>query len=222
VLKSFQDDGVVYLELRTTPRAIPTSSLTKDGYVGLVLSCISSFSSAQMTTKLVLAIDRRNTAAEAEAVVDLALKHRAHGVVGVDLCGNLSVGDVFQFGAAFARARAAGLGITPHFAETPHASSDEELRALLDLQPHRLGHVIHVATPWKEIIRERRIALELCLSCNAHAKMIAGGFADHHFRDWWDGGDGSECLVVLCVHANSLSSPLLSSPNYPQLRTSIA
>jgi adenosine deaminase len=208
VLKSFQDDGVVYLELRTTPRAIPASGLTKDAYISLVLSCISSFPTTRMTSKLILAVDRRNTAAEAEAVVDLALRYRAHGVVGVDLCGDPSVGSVFQFRAAFARARAAGLGITLHFAETPHASSDEELRALLDFQPHRLGHVIHVAAPWKEIVRERRIALELCLSCNVHAKMIAGGFADHHFGDWWDGGDGSGCPVVLCVRTTPLQISL--------------
>lgn len=157
-----------------------------------------------MVTKLILSIDRRNTAAEAHAVVDLALKYRAQGVVGIDLCGNPSVGDVSLFREAFSRAKEAGLGVTLHFAETPSTGSDKELRTLLDFQPDRIGHVIHVAEHWEKVIRERRIALEICLSCNVNAKMTTGGFGSHHFRRWWD-GTGRECPVVLCVSIVSRS-----------------
>ena len=31
---------------------------------------------------------------------------------------------------------------------------------------------------------KRNIGVELCLSCNIHAKMIAGTYSDHHFG-WW-------------------------------------
>jgi adenosine deaminase len=161
-----------------------------------------------MTTKLILAIDRRNTASEADEVVDLALKYRAQGVVGVDLCGDPTVGDVSIFRAAFARAKAAGLGITLHFAEAPQSSTDDELRTLLEFEPDRIGHAIHVSEQWKKVIRERRIGLELCLSCNVNAKLIMGGFADHHFGEWWAGSQGKGCPIILCV---SSASPLRAS-----------
>lgn len=202
VLQSFQDDGTVYLELRTTPRAIPAAGITKDSYVQLVLSCISSFKSSTMTTRLILSIDRRNSEEEALEVVDLALKYRSKGVVAVDLCGDPAKGNVSTFRGAFKKAKDAGLRITLHFAEAPQSSTDTELRTLLSYEPDRIGHVINVPDEIREIIIARKIGLELCLSCNVHAKMITGSFGDHHFGYW----RGKGCPVVLCVSLLSLIS----------------
>jgi adenosine deaminase len=195
VLQAFQDDGVVYLELRTTPRAIPSADITKDDYVQLVLSCISSFKSSTMKTKLILSVDRSNSAEEAMDVVKMALKYRSRGVVGVDLCGNPAKGDVSIYREAFKKAKEEGLKITLHFAEAPQSSTDTELRTLLSYEPGRIGHVINVPDEIKEIIIARKIGLELCLSCNVHARMITGSFGDHHFGYW----RGKGCPVVLCV-----------------------
>lgn len=195
VLQSFQGDGVVYLELRTTPRAIPSAGITKDSYVQLILSCISSFESSSMKTKLILSIDRSNSAQEAMDVVDLALKYRSQGVVAVDLCGNPAKGDVSVFREAFRRAKEEGLKITLHFAEAPQSSTDTELRTLLSYEPDRIGHVINVPDDIKNVIITRKIGLELCISCNVYAKMITGSFGDHHFGYWKDKG----CPIILCV-----------------------
>lgn len=158
-----------------------------------------------MSTALILSIDRRNSASEALDVVDLALRFRDEGVVGIDLCGDPSVGDVSIFAEAFARTRAAGLKITLHFAEVATQAvvkserlPEGELMMLLGCAPDRIGHVIHVPEEVKAVVRERRLGLELCLSCNVHAKMMVGekrGYGDHHFGEWV----GSECPVVLCV-----------------------
>jgi adenosine deaminase len=90
VLQDFADDGVVYLELRTTPREFPETGLTKEAYVETVLSAIEEFNSNQssMKTYLILSVDRRDTPEKAEACVDLALKYKHRGILGVDLCGN--------------------------------------------------------------------------------------------------------------------------------------
>ena len=75
------------------------------------------------------------------------------------------------FALHFARARAAGLRVTLHFGEAASTSSAEELRALLALAPDRLGHAVHVPPVIVTELDARRIPLELCLSCNVHAKM---------------------------------------------------
>jgi adenosine deaminase len=199
-LDDFQADGVVYLELRTTPRAMPAAHITKDDYVKTVLDVISEHNgnaSNTMRTFLILSIDRRNTPAEAEEVVDLAIMYQSSGVVGVDLCGDPAKGDVRIFAAAFARARAAGLKMTLHFAETLTSGSDVELSALLSWKPDRLGHVIHVKEEFRKIIEEENIGVELCLSCNVHAKMITGTYSDHHFGMWRH----STVPVALSVYA---------------------
>jgi adenosine deaminase len=186
---------VVYLELRTTPRHIKQAAITKEAYVQLVLSTISSFKSPTMVTKLILSIDRRDSEEEALEVVNLALRYRTQGVVGVDLCGDPTKGNVEIFRSAFAKAKENGLKVTVHFAEAQQSSSDLELRTLLSFQPDRIGHVIHVPDDIKETIKERKLGLELCLSCNVKFKMTSGSFADHHFMYWKSTG----CPITLCV-----------------------
>jgi adenosine deaminase len=198
VLEDFQADGVVYLELRTTPRAIPASGLTKNDYVETVLEILCAHNNNTSNTMhafLILSIDRRNTVAEAEEVVDLAIKHQSSGVVAIDLCGDPAKGDVRVFASAFARAKAAGLKITLHFAEIELSATDTELSTLLSWKPDRLGHVIHVKDEFRNIIEKENIGVELCLSCNVHAKMITGTYSDHHFGMWRH----SNVPVIICV-----------------------
>jgi len=186
VLHDFQADGVVYLELRTTPRAMPATGITKETYVKTVSSVLAAHNAADppMRAFLILSIDRRNTVSEAEEVVDLAIKFQSSGVVGVDLCGDPAKGDIRIFGPAFARASAAGLKLTLHFAEADASASDAELHTLLSWKPDRLGHVIHVKDEFRKMIEDENIGVELCLSCNVHAKMITGTYGDHHFGMW--------------------------------------
>jgi adenosine deaminase len=202
VLASFQADNVIYLELRTTPRANPAHSITKSTYIATILSCIAAHNANPQSTlhaSLILSIDRRNTLAEAHTVIDLALAHRAAGVVGVDLCGDPALGDVSIFRPVFQRAREAGLGITLHFAELAASASDAELFELLSWGPGRIGHVIHVKESIKDEIVRMGIGVELCLSCNVQLKMAGneGGYREHHFGWWRNSGVG----VALSVSA---------------------
>ncbi|KAJ5204577.1 uncharacterized protein N7498_005456 [Penicillium cinerascens] len=164
VLEDFHNDGVRYLELRTIPRASPESNITQGEYLAAVLDTIQRFKARtqEMSIFLILALDRGNTtAAEAMRIIDLAIANKPRGVVGVDLCGNPTQGDVTIYRDAFARAKAHGLGITLHFAETPASGNPAELAALLSFQPDRLGHVIHVPDEVKKEIVRRKLGLEL-------------------------------------------------------------
>lgn len=221
VLNDFRADGVRYLELRTTPREIRDEHdkilISKEEYVNIVLRGIQDFQQEQqkdtnadtnMSIYLILSIDRgRDTASSAKEIVNIALHHRTTNavIVGIDLCGNPLKGNVSLFRSAFELAKTHKLGTTIHFAETIYSNdnSAEELETLLSFEPDRLGHVIHVPGQIKEKIAARKLGLELCMSCNVHAKMIVGGggYDDHHFGEWWL---RTECPVSLCV------SPFLS------------
>jgi adenosine deaminase len=198
-------DGVVYLELRTTPRAFSKEGLDKAVYVDEVLKAMDQ-AQQKMTsiqTRLILSIDRRNTLAEANEVVALATHFKDRGVVAVDLCGDPTKGDVALFTPAFKAAQAAGLKITVHFAEAEDSASEAELQTILSWMPDRLGHVIHVPDHVKEqIVARKDIGLELCLSCNVQAKMILGSFDAHHFGEWWR---ANVPVVVPCVSLTNTS-----------------
>lgn len=191
VLQDFAADGVVYLELRTTPRALPNDGLTKADYISAILSTIADFESSHenLRTRLILSVDRRNTLAEAMEVVELAAQSKDKGVVGIDLCGDPSRTGIEILQPAFEKARreCPELGITLHFAEAEASGTDEELLMLLrEWKPQRIGHVIHTSERVKEEITKHPdgLGLELCLSCNVHADMVKGGFEGHHFGEW--------------------------------------
>ncbi|GJC81011.1 adenosine deaminase-like protein A [Colletotrichum liriopes] len=94
VLQDFHADGVTYLELRTTPRSLPSPTpQPPSAYVSTILSAIAAFEAAHpgpgaMRTRLILSVDRRHTPAQARETVRLASRFREQGVVGVDLCGD--------------------------------------------------------------------------------------------------------------------------------------
>ncbi|KAJ5135465.1 uncharacterized protein N7515_004743 [Penicillium bovifimosum] len=185
VLQDFIEDGVVYLELRTIPRASP--GISREQYVNTVLDTFEKFRAKtdQMSVFLILAIDRGNmTEAEANEIVNLAIESKSRGVVGVDICGDPTKGDVSIYKRPLLKAKQSGLGITLHFAETAASGTPNELSTLLSFQPDRLGHVIHVPDDIKKEIARRKLCLELCISCNVHAKMFDGGFLDHHLGYW--------------------------------------
>lgn len=190
VLEDFLADGVVYLELRTTPRSTPEISAQQ--YVTLLLDIFAEFeaSNPQMHTRLILSVDRRHSLTMAETVLSLATQNRSAsgpGIVGIDLCGDPMArpdGEISIFTPVFEKASSQGLGITVHFAEAEESASPEELRTLLSWNPGRLGHVIWEDEDAKKEIAKRALCLELCLSCNVHAQMIRGGFEAHHFKDW--------------------------------------
>jgi adenosine deaminase len=203
VLNAFASDGVRYLELRTTPRAVITAGISKHDYISTVLDCISDFTQKnqnKMPTYLILSVDRKNSASVAMQTIDLAIEFRSKGVVGVDLCGNPAKGDVSIFKDAFLKARQAGLRLTLHFAEVPASSTEKELKTLLSYEPDRLGHVIHVPSEIAGEIASRKLGLELCLSCNVLAKLTECGFGDHHFGYWRQ----QHCPIILCVSHSAL------------------
>ena len=186
-----------------------------------VLDCIAEFSASQhqspeeegqggkramMQTYLILSIDRRNTLAEADEVVDLAIKFQHRGVVGLDLCGDphaASGNEVRRFAEPFARAKEAGLQVTVHFAEVEKGEvGEKELRALLGFRPDRVGHVCHPGEAIRREVLDRGLGVELCVSCNVMAGMTEGGVRGHHFGWWWERG-GRVCLCVSLWIVNS-------------------
>lgn len=91
VLEDFERDGVVYLELRTTPREFKETGLSKRKYVETILESIERYErgpSTSMKTFLLLSVDRRDTTQKAAECIDLAIQYKDRGVVGVDLCGD--------------------------------------------------------------------------------------------------------------------------------------
>ena len=204
----FARDGVVYLELRTTPKDLPARGVTKESYCEAVLlgvalgarlaargdgagpsACANasrrgfdrgagSYSDADpaIVARLILSVDRRESAEEAKRTVRLAayLRDEGLGVVGVDLSGNPTVGTWCVFEPAMRLAREKGIPVTLHCGEV---TTPGEEAAMLAFAPERLGHCVKTVrddATWRAL-RESQIPVEICVTSNVITDSIEGG-----------------------------------------------
>lgn len=183
-------DGVVYLEIRTTPRALldfehaegtaTTRVVSIKGgqedldvdaalhnYVQTVLEAVESspaVRSGVIHVRLLLSINRTSTLATMERIVHVALASPA--VVGLDVSGDPTRGDMLPILALLEqRARPAGLFVSIHAGEVMNV---KETEAILSYRPERLGHccVLSESTRSRMLKLVPPIPLELCPTSN--------------------------------------------------------
>jgi adenosine deaminase len=91
VIHEFATDNVKYIELRTTPRAVRSTGMTKESHIAAVVVAIKE-SSDDIIVRLLLAIDRKTTLEDAWDTLEMVDRLRSGGiVVGLDLSGNPTV-----------------------------------------------------------------------------------------------------------------------------------
>jgi len=190
VISSFADDGVVYLELRTTPRADLVSGMTKHSYLATVLEGIQSCKNTQIDVRLLISIDRRKGIEEAEENLKLAIEfQKDHGdkILGIDLSGDPNVGNIMDYVPVLTKAKEVGFKTAVHLAEI---SNETEVRDFLSIfSPDRIGHGTCLteqrggSAGIERMVVERAIPLELCPSSNVIGQTVRS-FKDHHFKEW--------------------------------------
>ncbi|XP_028407028.1 adenosine deaminase-like protein [Dendronephthya gigantea] len=212
VITEFFEDGVHYLELRSTPRANELNKITKRSYVETILqTIIETTRNMDIIVRFLLSIDRRQSVGEAEDTVKLAteFKDKYNGlVVGVDLSGDPKIGDAAEFLPCLKQARLAGLKLTFHVAEVPNIA---ETKTLLMFRPDRIGHGTCIYPDKggdEELVAsvlQAKIPLELCLTSNVKCRTVKS-YEDHHFKDWRKNGHP----IVICTDDKGVFTSSLS------------
>ncbi|GJQ78504.1 putative deaminase [Trypoxylus dichotomus] len=184
VIQDFFNDNVIYLELRTTPRA--EVGMNKREYIEAVVQAIQD-NQLNILVKLLLCIDRRHEISVSKGVLDLIIEMKnkyPHVIKGIDLCGNPNVG-IFN-AELFIKARENGLMLSIHGGEI---KNDEEVEEIFKLKPERIGHgtCIHPNFGGSEALwnlyKQIKIPIEMCLTSN----VICGtseGYKAHHVSEW--------------------------------------
>ncbi|PSN55923.1 Adenosine deaminase-like protein [Blattella germanica] len=188
VIKEFANEGVHYLELRSTPRAVP-GVMTKKEYLKAIIDAIKD-TTEKIIVKMLISIDRRQGSEVAEENLDLALIIRQQHpeiLVGMDLSGDPTKGSVKEFLLVLERARSAGLKIALHCGEVPNA---DEVELILEFKPDRLGHCtcVHPLTGgtkelWNTLLA-KKIPVELCLTSNVKSKTVEN-YKEHQFHHFF-------------------------------------
>lgn len=182
VLKEFADDNVVYLELRSTPRHCE-SKMTKKEYIEAIVESIKS--QKDITTTLLVSIDRRKTVDEANENVNLAIELRTKYpdvIVGVDLSGDARINDLQDYYPSLKRAKENGLKVSLHFAEENNHKEIEFVLNCDAFKPDRVGHCTYVAQPkFLSQFCDQKIPSEICLTSNVKCGSVQS-YENHHLK----------------------------------------
>lgn len=204
VISNFAADGVVYLELRTTPRAEARTGMTKRSYLAAVLEEIraSNESNSTIDVRLLVSIDRRKGVQDALDTLEIVEEFKGvFGplIVGIDVSGDPAVGNLVDYVGVLNEARSRGLKSSVHLAEIPNR--DEVQTFLNAFLPDRIGHgTCLTATRGgseaiEKLVIDNAIPLELCPSSNVIGQTVLG-YSDHHFKEW---GLSRDHPIVICT-----------------------
>lgn len=181
-LHAFEDDGCIYLELRTTPRA-REGAFSAMHYLTTVLGVMASWT-GPMACRLILSVNRAHAVSAARETLDLVRQldrdehpHRDF-IVGLELSGNPEVGNFGDFEPVFRQARrefGTRFGISLHFAEV---HNEAEARAMLDFRPDRVGHAACMTRDIEKRLIESGICVEVCLTSNLITQSVES--LEHH------------------------------------------
>lgn len=170
LLERLAAENVLYAEITLSAGVM----LRRKQDFGAIFSALRrEAASSAVEVRWILDAVRQFGAAEAMAVAELAAAHRHDGVVAFGIGGDEQAGPVDWFAEVFRYVQREGLHLTVHAGET---GGPESVRRAVELGAERIGHgVTAIQDPsLLRLLRERGIALEVCLSSNVATGAVSG------------------------------------------------
>ncbi|XP_076043550.1 N6-Methyl-AMP deaminase-like isoform X3 [Oratosquilla oratoria] len=218
VVEEFANDNVIYLELRTTPKAVQ-DKFTKRQYVETVLKGICRAEvDFNIQVRLLLSIDRSRGVQDGEDTLQIAKEYLTHEkykgmIVGLDVSGNPKAGTLKDYTNILKDAKLNGLKLAVHLSEIPN---DEESQHILDLGlVDRIGHGTYIHskgngfTTLHEAVKLHQIPIEMCITSNIKSNT-ASDVGSHHVKHWKEDGHP----FVICTDDKGVFCTSLSNEYY--------
>lgn len=188
---AYQKENIRILELRYAPTFIQQGhNMSFDEIHEAIIAGVTRAElEFPMAVGLVCIVQRILPAKDAESVIDFAINNK-DSFVGVDLADNEEGFDSKPFAPSFHRAKKAGLGITIHSGEAPHAKAPKWVMDAVDvLGAERIGHGVQIYRDESVMksIRDRGITLELCPTSNILTNAVTQ-FKAHPLKQLFDFG----------------------------------
>lgn len=182
-------DGAVLAEFRIAPLLFEPHGVRAEAAIEAMLQGLQR---SALPAGLILCAMRQEPTAQAERVARLALRYRAHGVVGFDLAGPERGHPPSQHARALCIAADGGVALTIHAGE---ADDGRRVLEAARLGARRIGHGVQLAALLSssegrdavEELRERGVHLEVCPTSNVHTGAVRS-VAAHPIVPLWRAG----------------------------------
>ncbi|WP_223299318.1 adenosine deaminase [Paenibacillus darwinianus] len=196
-VESAAADNCLYIEVRWAPMLHTNGELDADGAIRHVLDGLRR-GEARFGVKaraIVICMRHHDEATNLRAV-EAAARFAGQGVVAVDLAGDEAGFPPGLFRGVFAMAAKLGLPATIHAGEAGGPGNVRE--AIEGLGAVRIGHGVRIRedAAVMQLVKERRIPLEMCPVSNIQTKAVSG-WDDYPIRDYIEQG------VTVTVHTDN-------------------
>ncbi|MCQ6561998.1 adenosine deaminase [Paenibacillus mendelii] len=165
----------IYTEVRFAPQLHTEQGLSLDAIMDSVLAGLKRGEERfGVVARLIVICMRHHAMPENRAAIEAAARFKDRGVAAVDLAGDEAFYPAGLFRDLFAFAHENGLPVTIHAGEAAGPANIEE--AVVHLGASRIGHGVRLREDQAilELVKQRRIPLELCPVSNIQTKAVAG------------------------------------------------
>lgn len=180
--------NIRYIEVRFAPQLMTEGRLTVSEVTSNVIEGLMAGEDRFKTkARAILVCMRHHSVSKNLEVIEAARQFLGKGVCGVDLAGDEAGFPPQASREVFSLACKYGIPVTIHAGEAGGAENIYE--AVKNLGAVRIGHGIRLKENPRllDLIKQRRIPLEICVTSNIQTKAAAS-FATHPIREYFDAG----------------------------------
>ena len=188
LFEQLREDGLLYAEIRYAPLLHTEKGLSAREVVATVEAATAeAVRNTGIEARIILCTLRYFSAAQSLETVHLVEEFRDTYVAGFDIAADRPGDVISAHVAAFRYARDRGIPFTAHAGETRGPSIVWD--TLQHFAPSRLGHGVRGIEDTKlvEYLREHRIHLEMCPTCNVQTD-IYDTYGDHPIDRFYRAG----------------------------------
>ena len=188
VVRQLKADNIIYAEIRFGPLLHTDGGLTPAKIVQIVDDALSNASDRTgVQTRLILCTLRHYSEEQSLEIARLVADFRGSNVVALDLAADEAGFPITSHVKAF---EFAGANHLPRIAHAGEAKGPESVWETLEhLKPLRIGHGVRSSDDPKlmEALKQRKVHLEVCPSCNVQSGIYAA-HRDHPIDRFYTSG----------------------------------
>ncbi len=187
LLRDCSYENTKYMEIRFAPVLQKTENFPVPEVIESVLKGLEKGTSEfDIKAGIILCLYRGSTPEEIKETAEWALRMKKYGVCGVDIAGDETSYGLSDFRETLDFCRKNEINMTIHAGE---AGGPENIAEAVEMGALRIGHGVALAKDpnLREILIEKGIPLEICITSNIHTQVV-DGYDCHPFKELHDKG----------------------------------
>lgn len=163
----FKEDNNNLVLLRTGLKVLENKDCEE--YLLTVLSGIEQACREDFKVFLMLSLKRSSSLEMAKVTVDLALKYRKRGTIGIDISDISTDGNINFILPELVRAKKNGLKIAVHMGES--AQEKDQMLIINSLEPDLIDHGVNLCNEAENWVKKENKPVSICLTSSIATKM---------------------------------------------------